>query len=54
MVKRGHPCPLIRVLKTMFSRLKLRTKLIVLLGLSVSGAIVSIVCGTITVRERMM
>jgi methyl-accepting chemotaxis protein len=46
--------PLIRIPIAMFSRLRVRTKLAVLLGLSVLAVIVSIACGAITVRDRMI
>jgi methyl-accepting chemotaxis protein len=39
--------------KTMFSRLRLRTKLALLLGLSGLAVIVSIACGALMLRDRM-
>ena len=38
----------------MFNRLKLRTKLALLLGLSALAVVVSIACGAMAVRDRMM
>ena len=45
--------PPIRMLKTMFSRLKLRTKLVLLLSLSALAVAVSIAFGALMLRDRM-
>jgi methyl-accepting chemotaxis protein len=41
-------------LQIMFSRLKLHTKLALLLGLSALAVVVSIACGAVAVRDRLM